>query len=72
MNAAATYARILPLINHENRQCGLRAAKAVMATGGVIKSDYVRHPLAPLHPATREDLLRLANEAGALALKWAR
>ena len=72
MDAEATYARILPLINHENRQCGLRAAKAVMATGGVIKSDCVRHPLAPLHPATRKELLRLAKEAGALALKWGR
>ncbi|MFM8989733.1 MAG: hypothetical protein ACKOUS_08885, partial [Alphaproteobacteria bacterium] len=32
---AAAYARILPLINYENRQCGLRATKAVMAEGGV-------------------------------------
>src|SRR5213594_1938320 len=37
--AAAAYAHILPLINYENRQCGLRATKAVMAAGGVIKSD---------------------------------
>ncbi|XXU01284.1 hypothetical protein WMF20_16465 [Sorangium sp. So ce834] len=36
--AAAEYARILPLINYENRQCGLRAAKAAMAEGGVIRS----------------------------------
>ena len=50
--AAAAYARILPLINYENRQCGLRATKAVMAAGGVIRSDAVRHPLEPLHPAT--------------------
>jgi dihydrodipicolinate synthase/N-acetylneuraminate lyase len=35
--AAAAYARILPLINYENRQCGLRATKTVMAEGGVIK-----------------------------------
>src|SRR5690606_33942853 len=28
--AIAQYARILPLINYENRQCGLRATKAVM------------------------------------------
>ena len=70
MDAAAAYARILPLINHENRQCGLRATKAAMAAGGVIESDYVRHPLTPLHPATREELLRLATEAGVLALKW--
>ena len=29
--AAAAYARILPLINYENRQCGLRATKIVMS-----------------------------------------
>ena len=38
-DAAAEYARILPLINYENRQCGLRATKTVMAAGGVIRSD---------------------------------
>jgi dihydrodipicolinate synthase/N-acetylneuraminate lyase len=68
--AAAHYARILPLINYENRQCGLRATKPVMMEGGVIKSDYVRHPLEPLHEATREGLLRLAREAQPLALSW--
>ena len=47
--AAAAYARILPLINYENRQCGLRATKVVMAAGGVIASEAVRHPLEPLH-----------------------
>jgi 4-hydroxy-tetrahydrodipicolinate synthase len=68
--AAAAYARILPLINFENRQCVLRATKAVMMEGGVIASDYVRHPLEPLHEATREGLLRLAREAKPLALSW--
>jgi 4-hydroxy-tetrahydrodipicolinate synthase len=68
--AAALYKNILPLINYENRQCGLRAAKAVMLAGGVIKSDLVRHPLAPLHPATREGLLELARDVSPLALRW--
>ncbi len=68
--AAAAYARILPLINFENRQCGLRATKTVMAAGGVIASDHVRHPLEPLHPATRDGLLELVREAGPLALRW--
>jgi dihydrodipicolinate synthase/N-acetylneuraminate lyase len=68
--AAAAYARILPLINFENRQCGLRAAKTVMQAGGVIKSDNVRHPLEPLHPATRKGLLELAAEVNPLALRW--
>ena len=68
--ARAGYARILPLINYENRQCGLRAAKTVMMEGGVIKSDAVRRPLEPLAPATRAELLELAREANPLALRW--
>jgi dihydrodipicolinate synthase/N-acetylneuraminate lyase len=68
--AAAAYARILPLINFENRQCGLRATKAVMAEGGVIKSEAVRHPLEPLHPATRAGLLELARALDPVALRW--
>jgi 4-hydroxy-tetrahydrodipicolinate synthase len=70
--ARAGYARILPLINYENRQCGLRAAKTVMMEGGVIKSDAVRRPLDPLAPATRAELLELAREANPLALRWGR
>ena len=69
-DAAAAYARILPLINYENRQCGLRATKAVMVAGGVIRSDAVRHPLEALHPATRAGLLELAGELQPLALRW--
>ena len=68
--AAALYRTILPLINYENRQCGLRSAKAVMMAGGVIKSDHVRHPLRPLHPETRKGLLELAAEVSPLALRW--
>ena len=68
--AAEAYARILPLINFENRQCGLRATKAVMAEGGVIKSETVRHPLEPLHPATRAGLLELARALDPVALRW--
>jgi dihydrodipicolinate synthase/N-acetylneuraminate lyase len=68
--AAALYARVLPLINYENRQCGLRATKTVMAEGGVIKSDAVRHPLQPLDPPTRAGLLELAREVEPLALRW--
>ncbi len=70
--AAAQYAKILPLINYENRQCGLRACKAVMKEGGVIGSDHVRHPLPPLPPATRAGLLELARELNPLALTWGR
>ena len=70
--AAVAYARILPLINFENRQCGLRATKTVMAAGGVIKSDAVRHPQEALHPATRAGLLELAKELNPMALRWGR
>ena len=68
--AAAFYKNLLPLINYENRQCGLRSAKTVMMEGGVIKSDHVRHPLRPLHPETRKGLMELAREANPLALRW--
>lgn len=71
-DAAEAYARILPLINYENRQCGLRATKVVMVEGGVIKSDAVRHPLERLHPATRAGLLELARTVNPLALRWGR
>jgi 4-hydroxy-tetrahydrodipicolinate synthase len=43
-----------------------------MAAGGVIRSDAVRHPLEPLHPATREGLLEIARELNPLALRWGR
>jgi dihydrodipicolinate synthase/N-acetylneuraminate lyase len=69
-DAAAAYARILPLINFENRQCGLRASKTVLAEGGVIASDRVRHPLEPLDPATRAGLLALVRPLEPLALSW--
>ncbi|WP_108658368.1 dihydrodipicolinate synthase family protein [Acuticoccus kandeliae] len=69
-SAAALYRQLLPLINYENRQCGLRSCKTVMMEGGVIRSDHVRHPLTPLHPATRAGLLELAREVNPLALTW--
>jgi 2-keto-3-deoxy-L-arabinonate dehydratase len=70
--AKAAYARWLPLINYENRQCGLRAAKTLMQAGGVIRSDAVRHPLQPLPAPTRAGLLELAKDLDALALRWGR
>lgn len=68
--AEAQYNRILPLINFENRQCSLRACKAVMHEGGVITSDAVRHPFAPLPQATREALFNLARPLEPLAMRW--
>lgn len=69
-SAAAAYEHVLPLVHFENRQCGLRACKAVMMEGGVIHSDRVRHPLTPLLPATRARLLDLAARFDLLALRW--
>ena len=68
--AEAAYAKILPIINFENRQCGLRACKAIMKEGGVIASEYVRHPLPPLAPETRAQLLELARPLNPVALTW--
>ncbi len=50
----------------------MRACKSVMMEGGVIGSDVVRHPMPPLHPATRAGLLELARELNPLALTWGR
>lgn len=64
------YARVLPAINHENRQCGFRAAKAAMVEGGVIGSEFCRHPIPPLHPATRAMLMELLRPLDPVVLKW--
>ncbi len=68
--ALALYERLLPAINFENRQCGLRSCKAVMMEGGVIKSDAVRHPLEALHPMTKAGLLELVRPLAPVALRW--
>jgi 4-hydroxy-tetrahydrodipicolinate synthase len=70
--AAEAYARWLPLINYENRQCGLQAAKILMEEGGVIHSGAVRHPLVPLHPAIRAGLIETAHRLDPLVLRWAK
>src|ERR1700731_4476741 len=68
--AAAAYARWLPLINFENRQCGLIACKALMKEGGVIRHETVRLPLQPLHPAVRAGLIEIANRLDPVVLRW--
>ena len=68
--ATNLYNAILPLINFENRQCGLRATKIAMKEGGVIKYDTVRHPLEAVHPETRSELLRYASKLDLMALCW--
>ncbi|HEV8633511.1 MAG TPA: dihydrodipicolinate synthase family protein [Chloroflexota bacterium] len=69
--AVALWERHLPLINYENRQCGLRAAKALMKEGGIIRSEACRHPLPPLPPPIRSGLVELARRLGVNILRWA-
>ncbi|WP_417724037.1 dihydrodipicolinate synthase family protein [Salipiger sp.] len=64
------YARVLPAINHENRQCGFRSAKHAMMVGGVIKSAFCRHPIAPLHPDTASMLIELITPLDPVVLNW--
>jgi len=70
--AAAAYQRWLPLINFENRQCGLIAAKVLMQEGGVIRSEMTRHPVLPLHPATRAGLIEIARRTDPMVLRWSK
>jgi dihydrodipicolinate synthase/N-acetylneuraminate lyase len=71
-DAVRGYERCLPLINYENRQCGLLACKVLMREGGVIASEAARHPMPPLHPATRAGLLEIARRLDPLVLRWAK
>jgi 2-keto-3-deoxy-L-arabinonate dehydratase len=68
--AVAGYARWLPLINYENRQCGLLACKALMKEGGVIACEAPRHPILPMSPETRAGLLDTARRLDPLVLRW--
>lgn len=68
--AMAAYARVLPVINHENRQCGFRAAKETMVAGRVFKSAFCRHPIPPLGPQARAALLDLLRPLDPVALRW--
>jgi 2-keto-3-deoxy-L-arabinonate dehydratase len=68
--AVRLYERYLPLINYENRQCGLRATKAVFKDAGIIASDHVRHPQGPLSAPIRDGLLELCRRLDILALRW--
>ncbi len=70
--AKAAYARVLPAINHENRQCGFRATKEAMVEGGVIASAHCRHPVPPLSPFAREQLLELIRPLDPVVLAWGR
>ena len=64
------YNYILPLINYENRQCGFRGTKVIMKEGGVIKSDFCRHPIPALEENTKKGLIDLVKKYDPIALKW--
>jgi 4-hydroxy-tetrahydrodipicolinate synthase/2-keto-3-deoxy-L-arabinonate dehydratase len=70
--AVAAYERWLPLINLENRQCGLLGAKALLKEGGIIGCEAGRHPLTPLDPEARRLFIETARRLDAMALRWGR
>jgi len=70
--AIEAYQRWLPLINYENRQCGLAACKVLMQEGGVIRHETVRSPLPAMHPATRAGLIEIARRLDPVVLRWGR
>jgi len=70
--ATVLYERYLPLINYENKQCGLLATKVLMKEGGIIASEATRHPWPPLPTHTRSGLVELAQRLQPLVLRWGR
>jgi 4-hydroxy-tetrahydrodipicolinate synthase len=70
--AIDAYQRWLPLINYENRQCGLAACKVLMKEGGVIAHETVRSPQPAMHPATRAGLIEIARRLDPVVLRWGR
>jgi 4-hydroxy-tetrahydrodipicolinate synthase len=71
-SALRAWEELLPLIHFENRQCGLRAQKILLAEGGIIASDRTRAPLGPVSPRTRRGLIELAAARDLLIMRWAR
>jgi dihydrodipicolinate synthase/N-acetylneuraminate lyase len=69
-DAAAAYQQWLPLINYENRQCGLLACKALMREGGIIACEAPRHPVAAMHTAVRAGLIETARRLNPMVLRW--
>lgn len=71
LGAEQLWEDMLPLIQFENRQCGIRATKILMEEGGVIASRATRSPLFDVHPETRQQLIELAKRRDPLVLRWA-
>lgn len=68
--ASQAYGRVAMAINHENRQCGWQSCKAAMVEGGVIASDFCRHPIDLLHPSIHERLIDFLKPLNPLVLSW--
>ncbi|MGI8423795.1 MAG: dihydrodipicolinate synthase family protein [Chloroflexota bacterium] len=68
--AIGLYERVLPLINFENKQAGLMGCKTLMKEGGIIASDAVRHPVAPLTKETVRGFIEIARRLDAMVLRW--
>jgi 4-hydroxy-tetrahydrodipicolinate synthase len=68
--STAAYGRGAMAINNKNRQCGWRSCKAAMVEGGVIKSEFCRHPIELMHPAIRTRLIDLLKPLDPIVLKW--
>lgn len=68
--AREQYGAVLPIINHENRQCGFRATKEAMVEGGIITSSYCRHPIERLRPQARDMLMELLKIHDPAVLSW--
>jgi 2-keto-3-deoxy-L-arabinonate dehydratase len=68
--AISAYARWLPLINYENRQCGLLACKALMKEGGIIDCEAPRRPFPNMHPDVRAGLIETARRLKPIVLNW--
>jgi 2-keto-3-deoxy-L-arabinonate dehydratase len=70
--AVSAWEALLPLIHFENRQCGLRAQKILLAEGGIIACDRTRAPFGPVSPRTRRGLIELAAQRDLLIMRWGR
>ncbi len=71
-SAVSAWEDLLPLIHFENRQCGLRAQKILLAEGGIIACERTRAPFGPVSPRTRRGLIELAAARDLLIMRWAR
>jgi 2-keto-3-deoxy-L-arabinonate dehydratase len=63
---------LLPLIHFENRQCGLRAQKILLAQAGITASEQTRAPFGQVSDRTRRGLIELAIARDLLIMRWAR